>query len=158
MTETDSEVKPATVFDESDVSNEQRLDNSESKEHLYKRLGVWNSDSYDGRRISKTRQRTADRLDVFDAVSSQLELTNYQTNEAGRSFDNLPESYKISHPASLVALCVCGLIANEDGRGYHPNHLNPSNDSSLFGRVAENMGFSYNEVYKCWSKLSTEVR
>lgn len=159
MTERDSEVKPATVFDEDDVSNKRRLDNSESKKQFYQRLGVWHSENYDGKRISETQKTKSDRKDIVNAVATQIELTDYQEQEAARAFTNLPDSYKLSHPASLVALCVCALIANEDGRGYHPHQLrHNSSCPNMFEQAADNMDFSYSEVYKCWSKLSTEIR
>lgn len=158
MTELNREAKPATDFDEDDVPNDLRLDGLETRRNFYNRLRVRHSHNWDGKRISETRKTKKDTSEILDAIASQMELTDYQKAQAHRAFSNLPSVYNDSTSTALLALCTCSLVANEDGRAYHPHQLRPeSRKSNKFVELADELGVSYTRVYKCWTKLQSEV-
>lgn len=104
-------------------------------------IGIWKG----GDRLEDTSEvRRRDNLYLLDALSSRLELNHSQKERARLLFGEL-DLRKLGRPATLIAFCVCVVIANEDsvGKRYWPGS---KRNGSLFERVAEELGFN-DEAY-----------
>lgn len=151
-------VERATTFDGQDAPPGDRLDGSESFRNYYKRLSVANTLDWNGKWRSERRETIKNASAIVDAIASQLQLTDYQTEEAHRIFANLSLELNEAHSTSLLALCICALVGRKDGRDYHPNQHHPraSRDTD-FARIAEDIGVSYAALYSCWKRIRREV-
>jgi hypothetical protein len=162
MTDHDESVDEATIFDPTDAPLTDRLDGIESQRQHYQRLSVANSLNHNGKWRDENKQTEMNSQAIVDAVASQLELTDYQTERAKHFFDQLPDRFNQGYSTSLLALCVVGFAGREDGRRYHPSLISPSSvrephKPSPFRDLAIRLDISYSELYKCWHKVGREL-
>lgn len=154
----DDQVERATTFNGDDAPPGKRLDNSESLDNYYSRLSLANSLDFNGKWKDRRRETQKNASAIVDAVAGQLELTDYQVNEAHRYFTVIPNRFNESHSTEVVALCVCGLAGRQDGRDYHPNAIRPSTDvDTTFAEIANGTGVSYNEFHSVWEAIRQEL-
>lgn len=154
----DDHVERATTFNGSDAPAGERLDGYESKQNHYRRLSAKNSLRWRGQWRDEQRETRTDAAAILDSVAGHLELTPYQHGEAERIFSGLPDKYVQAYSTALVALCVCSLVARQDGRSYHPNQTKAgSSVSTEFTRLVDDIGTSYTALYKCWCAVQGEM-
>ncbi|ELY47336.1 hypothetical protein [Natronorubrum sulfidifaciens] len=117
----------------------------------FKRFHGYNSGVWNGYWADKTELRRLDNLALYDAISSQLELTNYQKRRGRGLFDSLNLN-ALGHSAALIAVCVCAYVCRDDGRMYHPYRKLENNDS-LFVDFVEGLGERKNVVAACYNRV-----
>lgn len=129
----------ATHFDPDDVYGSPPVN--------YERLRLYNRNTWkDRREENKEVTHRRDNLAILDAISGQLELTDYQKSEARRIFDNLSLG-DLGKPARLIAFGVCIVVANEDvrnGNRYHPQMNDPDD---LFVNIIDQLGFTERQIH-----------
>lgn len=151
----DDSAERATTFDAEKSPPGDRLDGTESHYQHYKRLSLANDDRYIGKWRDESQQTKKNSSAIVDAVSGQLELTDYQKSESHREFTNLPEDFINSRSTAMVALCVCSLVANRDGRDYHPGDI--SGNGSDLSDFAEGTGITQARLQSCWIDVRREI-
>lgn len=117
----------------------------------FARFERYNSGIYNGDWADKAKLRRIDNLALYDAVSSQLELTDYQKREGRRTFDRINLN-RLGYHADLVAFCVCMWVVRRDGRMYHPKRADHNNDD-LFVEIAERLGFRPRHIEACFNRV-----
>lgn len=129
----------ATHFDPDDVHGSTSVN--------YERLRLYNRNTWkDRREENKEVTHRRDNLAILDAISGQLELTDYQKSEARRVFDDL-DLGNLGKPARLIAFGVCIVVANDDvreGNRYHPQMNNPD---ELFEGMIDDLGFTESQIH-----------
>lgn len=124
----------------------------------FERLRSYNRGTWkDRREENKEVTHRIDNLAIFDALSGQLDLTDYQTQEARCFFDNL-ELGQLGKPTRLVAFGVCAVVANEDvpdGTRYHPSHVDPD---PYFQRVVDDLEFSESQLHSIIGQIRARRR
>lgn len=120
----------------------------------FERFERYNSGLYNGDWVDKAKIRRIHNLAIFDAISGQLELTEYQKRRGRQIFDRI-NLRRFGHPVELVAFCVCMWVAREDGRLYHPKRSSENNDT-LFAELADDLDFRLGLVESCFNRI-TEV-
>jgi len=128
--------------------NEAEEPNSYSKTPVnYKRIQLLNRGSWHSRyEENKEVTHRRDNLAILDALSSQVELTNFQKKKARRIFDEL-ELGKMGRSVRLVAFGVCAVVANDDvanGSRFHPQM---KNSDELFEGLADRLGFTEGQLH-----------
>jgi len=123
------DTKNATKFHPSEAPAEQ--------EAYWKRLAGYNSGVYNGYWEDSTEIRRLDNLGVFDAISSQLELTPYQKRTGRMHFDEL-NIRAFGYSVELIVFAVCVIVTAEDGRRYSPRAA-PENTDAEFARIADSL-------------------
>lgn len=152
-------IERATTFDGYEAPATERPDGRrESLKSHYNRLSILNSLDYNGKWEDKVRQTAKNGSDIIDAVASQLELTDYQKQEAHHRFTDISERRKQGNKTHMIALCVCGIVGVEDGRDYHPNHVLPHTPDSAFGDFAVETGLRHSELYSCWESVRGDMK
>lgn len=137
----------ATKFHPDEASPEQR--------DQYRRLERYNSGLYNGDWVDQEQVRRITNLACFDAISSQLELTNYQKRRGRELFDRL-NLRRFGHPVEMIAFVVCMYVAREDGRLYHPKRAYRNNDPVFF-QIAERLGFRLSLIDSCFNRVSEAI-
>lgn len=99
--------------------------------------------------VDRRAQRRQDNLAVFDAISSQLELTRWQKQVGRELFDGF-DLRELGYGVELVAFCVCVWVVETDGRFYHPQ--SPDSDE-LFVRLADALRLNTNHVQRCLARF-----
>lgn len=133
----------ATHFHPEEAPNEHRA--------KFRRFHGYNSGVYNGHWQDNNKLRRLDNLAVFDAISSQLELTNYQKRRGRRLFNSL-KLKEIGSGVSLVAFCVSAFVCRDDGRVYHPFRKEENNDELFIGFV-EYLGEDPDTVANVYSRV-----
>lgn len=152
MTNDDDHVERATTFSANEAPSGKRLDGTEEYSDYYDRLSRLNSLRWNGEWSDTGRENAIDRSAMLDSIASQLQLTDYQHDEASREHRSLPRRIHEGYPRALVAICVCGIVGRRDGRNYHPNNIRGESNSPLSG-IVENLDYSYTQVYNCWEAV-----
>lgn len=138
------ETENATYFDSSEVKE---TNNTGKTPVNYKRLQLLNRGTWDSRyEENKEVTHRQDNLAILDALSGQLELTDYQKQKARRIFDSLNLG-KLGKPVRLIAFGVCIVVANDDvynGCRYHPQMNEPD---ELFIEMADRLNFSTKQLH-----------
>ncbi|SEL19424.1 hypothetical protein [Haloferax larsenii] len=147
-------------YDESaDYDQTHRLDGTEKFSDYYSRLAAYNSGIWNGKWADNSLRREQDNLALFDAIASQLELTDYQHRRGRQLFAEL-DLAELSSPngidAALCAVCVAAVVAREDGRMYHPSRPEDANDG-LFSALLDDLGYSTRLIHKCYGKVLNRV-
>jgi hypothetical protein len=141
---TQPDTNNATKFHPGDADHDSkyRADGTATFEQHYSRLARLNTGVYNGKWVDEDKRARQDKLAIFDCLSGQLELTPYQKQEARREFDNLSVR-DLSTPGgidtTLVAVMVAAVVARRDGRMYHPQANEESNDA-LFLALLDDLG------------------
>lgn len=158
---TEPDTSNATKFDARDLpgGNSYRGDGVETLANHYHRLSLLNQGIWTGTWADKSALNEQDNLAVFDAVASQLELTNYQKTRARLAFVSL-DLQELSSPhgidAALVAAMTAAVVAREDGRMYHPSRADNNNDA-LFLRLLDDADYDDRTVRSAYEKVLHRV-
>lgn len=154
---TSPDTNNATKFHQDEAPDGYRLDGSKSYEQHYKHMKMNNTGLWNGKWGNKKIIRTIDNLAMYDAIASQLGLTDRQ-KRIGRSrlltVDNT--RYGQMGGVRAVAFCLCKLVCGEDGRDYYPTRKGENNDS-LFVEIADKLGLSQREIEKVIPKVRSEL-
>lgn len=129
----------ATHFDPDDVYGSTPINYSRL---LLLNRGTWKSRWEENKEVTHRR----DNMYILSAIASQLELTDYQKEEARNVFDEI-ELGEIGKPVRLVAFGVCAVVANEDvhdGCRYHPQMNDPC---ELFVHIADRLDFTTSQLH-----------
>jgi hypothetical protein len=155
----EADTENATKFHGYDASPGSRLDDTESLSEYYRRLANINAGIWTGEWADKEALRRSDNLAIFDAISGQLELTPYQKRIARTQFDEL-NLRELSSPSGidtpLVAIIVSAIVCRQDGRIYHPNRSDNSNDE-LFTNLLTEFDYRDSVVRSCYDKVLNRV-
>lgn len=151
----ENEEEPIVSPDTENATHFHAVEAPPDKRKKYKRFHGYNTGLYNGEWANKTELRRLDNLGVYDAISSQLELTNYQKRRGRRLFDSLNLKL-LGYKASIVAFCVCAYVCREDGRMYHPKRSERNNDI-LFLQFAEQLKVSEGRVEACYNRIASEL-
>ena len=143
---TSSDTDNATTFHPAEAPPELR--------RLYERLFKYN--------IGDTRTwsdhealRKRDNLALYDAISSQVDLTKDQRRRGRELFDRL-NVRRIGYGAELVAFCVCIHVAEQDGRRHVFNGGELNDDPFLV--VAGHQAYSTTRIFACLSAVKEALR
>ncbi|MFC6717927.1 hypothetical protein ACFQGT_09830 [Natrialbaceae archaeon GCM10025810] len=148
----ESEEEPIISPDTENATHFHSVEAPEKHRKKFRRLHGYNTGVYNGQWADKAELRRLDNLAVFDAVSSQLELTPFQKRRGRLLFDSL-DLRRIGYRASLVAVCVAAYVCREDGRMYHPYRKSENNDE-LFVEFLEYLGERPTVAAKCYNKVA----
>lgn len=150
----EDQVERATTFSASEAPGGERLDGSEAYSNYYKRLSELNSLRWNGKWSNTARENAIDRSATLDSVAGQLQLTDYQHDEAARIYQSLPTRIHEGYSTPLVAACVCGIVGREDGRDCHPHNIRATTPHTNFGEFLKDHGYSFTETFRCWEAIS----
>lgn len=155
---TDDYVEQATILKGHEAPDGTRHDKTETHRNHYSRLAMANSLNWNGHWRDEHRATEQDNHAIVDAVAGQLELTSYQQERAHNVLDSLPRELLGAYQSSLLALCVCGVVAADDGRGYHPNNAHPNSETdSKFVELFDSTDAEYSKLYSCWTRIGDEI-
>lgn len=127
----------------------------DEKEDKFKKFHLYNTGLCNGRWTNQTLRRKMDNLAIYDAISSQLELTEFQKRRGRTILDNL-NLKEFGIKVELVAFCLSAIVARADGRIYHPQRDNGRNDA-MFVDFADSRGYSESQLRSCYNRLSDKV-
>ncbi len=147
--------EPLTTPDTENATIFHATEAPEGRREYYKRLNGYNTGIYNGYWTDQTKIRRLDNLAIYDAVSSQLELTNHQKRIGRDMFDSL-NLRKIGSQVPVVALCVASIACRPDRRIYHPYRRDESNDP-LFVDFVDNLDERTSEVASCYDRVAGAV-
>lgn len=134
-----------------------RLDQSETYYEFYERLYLYNTGRWNGKWRSEPRERMIERMNILDAITSQLELTKSQKNWVKPRFKRIDlRPYNMIGGIYIVAFCICALACEVDGRKYHPSR-SPENNDSEFVWFADSVGFLESHLHKAYGKVRAEI-
>jgi hypothetical protein len=147
----------ATSLHENDIDDDMRKDNSIPLRKHYKRLKKLNTGRWNGKWRNESHQRVIENLAMYDAIASQLGLTERQKG-IGRSRFLIPDFRRYSQMGGVrvVAFCICKLVCGEDGRDYYPTRKRENNDP-LFVNIADDIGLTQRNIEKVIPKLQSEL-
>lgn len=157
MTNDDDQVEQATTFSVNEVPGGRRLDGSEEYSDYYDRLSKLNSLRWNGKWSNTAREKAIDRSAILDSIAGELQLTDYQHDEASRRFRKLPTDVIQAHQTPAVALAVCAIVGKEDGRTYHYNQAHGQTDENDIKNIVDDIGVSYSEFATIWRTIQEEV-
>jgi hypothetical protein len=127
-------------------------DESNRPEH-FKLLRFYNRGTWKDRREENKKVRhRQDNIAILDALSGQLSLTDYQKSEARRLFDEI-NLQKMGHKTSLIAFCLCAILANEDVPDGHRYYPTAKNTDAEFTSMQDNLEFSDHKVLSVMGKI-----
>jgi hypothetical protein len=142
-----------------DYIGRHRLDGTATFEQHYTRLAKLNSGLWNGFREVKALRFQCDNLAIFDAITSQLELTNYQKTVGRQQFGTL-DLADLSTPngidATLVAIMVAAIVVRRDRRFYHPSRADNNNDP-LFRDLVDSLDYPDGTLAQCYGKVLSRV-
>jgi hypothetical protein len=145
--------------EDADFDGTFRHDGTATYEQHYSRLALLNSGLYNGKWGDNEQRRKNDNLAVFDAVASQLELTNYQKTVGRRAFSEL-NLRDLSSPdgidTTLVAIITAAIVVRADGRFYHPNRDINNNDIP-FVRLLDSLDYRESVIHSAYQKVLDRV-
>lgn len=147
----ESNAEPLTDPDTNNATKFHPTDGPEGKHNHWKRMAGYNSGVYTRDWADQSKLRRMDKLAVFDAISGQLELSPFQ-KELGRDRLDLVDVRTLGVRLELAAFCMCALVVAQDGRRYHPNRGDDSNDD-LFCAFAETLEESGTEIIGCLNRI-----
>lgn len=161
---TEPDTENSTIFHAVDKSvnypSEKRLDGFSTFAQHYGRLAKLNTGVYNGKwSVDESEQWRREGLAVFDSIASRLELTPFQKTTGRQQMDNIDAS-ELSSPngidTTLIAIIVCAIVSRKDGRTYHPNRGDETNDP-LFTNLLAEFGYRDRVVRSCYAKVLDRV-
>lgn len=154
---TSPDTNNATKLNKHDSSDKKRKDNTISFQEHYKKLNMYNTGRWNGKWRDESHQRVIENLATYDAIASQLGLTDRQKG-IGRSRFLIPDFRRYSQMGGvrIVAFCTCKLVCGEDGRDYYPTRKRENNDA-LFMNIADDLGLTQRNIEKVIPKLQNEL-
>ncbi len=117
----------------------------------FTRFHGYNSGVYNGHWANEEELRRLDNLALYDAISSQLEMTKHQKRSGRYLFDELNLN-DFGYSAALIAFCICAIVCRRDGRIYHPCRNDRHNDE-LFVDLGSELGFRVRTVAACYNRV-----
>lgn len=134
-----------------------------ANENKYERLWRWNQGLWKSRnRVDEKEVWRQDRLNVLDSIASELELTDWQKEEAQRTLEsvNLTDT-SVGQTPRLEAscFCICAFTFNED---VHPEredsciylpHKEDENNPDHFIEAKNELGLSDTELSTALEQL-----
>jgi hypothetical protein len=137
-----------------------RKDGFETFESHYSRLALLNTGIFNGKWATDESARwKQEALAIFDAIAGNLELSPFQKELGRESFGTL-DLRELSSPngidAVLCAIMTSAIVCREDGRFYHPNRDDNTNDP-LFTALIEDLGYRDRVVRSCYEKILNRV-
>jgi len=160
---TESDTANHTKFyatdEQADYDGTFRLDGTATYEQHYSRLAKLNTGIYNGKWADETERRRADKLALFDAVASQLELSPHQKRAGRAAFEDisLPEVTGPTIDSTLVAIMTAAVVARPDGRTYHPSRSDNTNDP-LFTDLLSRFDYYPQALHQCYGKVVEALR
>lgn len=125
----------------------------------YANFRAYNTDLWNGpRRENKEAIRRQDNLHIYDALASELELTDYQKKEGRRIFDDL-NIRSFGKKVEYIIFAVCVLVANRDvpdGHRYWP-HPQAQNNSELFAETARALDMNRSEQLSVVQQVAYDI-
>lgn len=123
----------------------------------YERLQLLNRNTWvDRREENKEVKHRQGNLALYDALSSQLELTDYQKSRGRTIIDRLKLG-EWGIPTELVAFGVCAVVANDDvptGTRYWPT---AHHTDKLFERIGDDLEYSSKQQLRVITKLKAGI-
>lgn len=114
------------------------------KERKFEAFRAYNTDLWNGPRRENTElMRRQDDLHRYDAISSQLSLTDFQKKRGRQLLDEL-DFQELGKPIDQIIFAVCVIAANADvdvGTRYWPHPDATDNDES-FAELGEELGLT----------------
>ena len=161
---TEPDTENNTIFhgEDSDANypSKKRLDGYSTFEQHYSRLANLNTGVYNGKwSVDESEQWRREGLAIFDSIASRLELSPHQ-KRVGRQQMGEIDASELSSPngidTTLITIVLCAIVCRPDGRTYHPNRGDETNDSLFTSLLAE---FDYRErvVRSCYAKVLDRV-
>ncbi len=147
----ESEEEPIVSPDTENATHFHAIEAPPDERKKYQRFHGYNTGVYNGEWQDNDEIRRLDNLALYDAVSSQLELSNYQKRRGRELFDSLNLN-DFGHRAILIIVCICSYVCREDGRVYHPSRSINHNDELFVGFVSE-LDESPREVAACYERV-----
>lgn len=145
MKESDDEMRPPeSVVSDLENATIIRVDEAPpNKQNKFSRFqkknrGTWEQSNVENKEVTYRR----DNLRRYDAISSSLELTSYQSSRGREIMDGL-DLEDIGLRLDIVAFGLCVLLANDDvrdGERYYPNKQ--AEDDRLFEEMADTLDLS----------------
>lgn len=149
-----------TKFYGSDAPSGDRLDGIESLSDHYRRLANLNTGIFNGKwAVDESARWRQESLAIFDSIAGNLELSPFQKTVGRTAYDGL-DLRELSSPngidAPLVAVMVCAVVCRSDGRFYHPNRDDKTNDP-LFTTLLADLDYRPRVVRSCYEKVLNRV-
>lgn len=148
-----------THFHAKDAEDYPRADGSEKQSERYKRQAQLNTGLWNGRWENKEQLHRQDNLARFDALSSALDLTDFQKERSRHLFDEFPLG-TFGYSVDIVAFSICILVAEEDGREFDPavnisseEDLDDIEGDELFHEIALEQGYHYGRLETVINKI-----
>jgi len=111
------------------------------KQAQYKRFQAYNTGLWNGpRRENKEAMYRQDNLHRYDAIASQVGITDYQKSRGREILDGI-EIRDTGKPLDHLAFAVCVIVANADcqGKRYWPHPDKTDNDEE-FAAMGHDLG------------------
>lgn len=125
-------------------------DASSGQEERFEQLRETNRGYWRGH-ADTANQAAQDRRQRYEAIASQLDLTDAQQTRGWRRLQSV-DLQRMGLSLDLVVFCLCALVVRDDGREFHPHRSNENNDE-LFVEMAERLDFRESLMASCWEKL-----
>jgi len=160
---TTADTNPATYFVHSDLEKDYWDSEADwyrtKKKTYYKHLAELNQ----GKKVSAGRYNTRYEThmmnkDLIEALSSQLNLTHKQRNQAERNFLSL-DLEELGLPAGYVAYIVCRFVVHtdeDDKRQCHPS-CDFSDVPMEFARVRVSLKIQADEIQSIYGKVQQRL-
>jgi len=144
--------------DRAEYDGTYRLDGTATFEQHFSRLAKLNTGVWNGSWEDKELLYRNDNLAIFDAIAGQLELTNYQKQVGRQVFEqlNLRELTDPVVDTPLVAVMTAAVVVRRDGRFYHPQRLENTNDA-VFLDLLDSFDYSVAAIERCYAKVLHRV-
>lgn len=143
--------EPITEPDTDNATKFHPTEAPDDKQQKFNRFHLYNSGVSNGKWVNRELQRERDNFALYDAVSSQIELTDYQKRRGREVFDNLKLN-EIGVSATTVAFCVCAIVVREDGRVYHPQRSDGNNDA-LFVEYESELPCTTRQLHSIYNRV-----
>lgn len=130
------------------------------KQYKFRKFRAYNTGTWNGpRRENKELTYRQDNLHRYDALSSQVGLTDLQKRRGRKLMEEL-DFQQIGQPIDQILFGVCVLVANADvpgGTRYWPDERTKNNDG-LFAEVADDLGLDLSEQLSIVQKLKSRTQ
>jgi hypothetical protein len=147
--------EPITTPDTENATHFHYEEAPDHKQDKFRKFHLYNTGLCNGKWTNQQLRRKMDNLARFDAISSQLELTEYQKRRGRKLFKNINLS-KFGVDADIISFCLMAIVARSDNRIYHPQR-NESRNDPLFQEFAEELHCSNERILSCYNKVEREV-
>ena len=121
----------------------------------FKRFHGFNSGVYNGEWQDNEELRRLDNLALYDAVSSQLELTNYQ-KRSGRQLLETFKTNEAGYSVALISFVIASHVCRDDGRFYHPRRSDENNDD-LFLDYTKDLKEDQDQIHAAFNRITGQL-